>query len=45
MDVELDPREHNQTVLKDLQVGDLIEFPREYYSHWGVFIGRYNSSH
>jgi hypothetical protein len=25
---ELHPTEHNRTVLSDLQVGDLIEFPR-----------------
>lgn len=39
MAVQLHQREHNQTVLSGLQVGDLIEFPRGYYSHWGVFVG------
>ncbi|GFO45125.1 hras-like suppressor 3 [Plakobranchus ocellatus] len=30
---------HNQTVLSELEPGDLIEFPRGLYSHWGVYIG------
>jgi len=45
MAVQLHSREHNRTVLSDLQVGDLIEFPRGYYSHWGVFVGRYYNFH
>ncbi|CAC5380346.1 PLA2G16 [Mytilus coruscus] len=33
-------REHNQTVLDNLEEGDLVEFPRgRVYSHWGVYIG------
>lgn len=36
---KLHPREHNQTVLEQLEVGDLVEFPRGMYSHWGVFVG------
>ena len=38
-------REYNQTVLNDLEVGDLVEFPRGYYSHWGVFVGKYMYGH
>ncbi|XP_033725600.1 phospholipase A and acyltransferase 1-like isoform X2 [Pecten maximus] len=30
---------HNATVLRELEVGDLVEFPRSLYSHWGVYIG------
>ncbi|KAK7093759.1 phospholipase A and acyltransferase 3-like [Littorina saxatilis] len=30
---------HNETLLQELEPGDLIEFPREYYSHWAVYIG------
>lgn len=32
---------HNETLLQELEPGDLIEFPREYYSHWAVYIGVY----
>ena len=42
---ELHPTEHNRTVLSDLQVGDLIEFPRGYYSHWGVYVGNEDIVH
>jgi hypothetical protein len=31
---------HNTHVLNDLQAGDLIEFKRNLYSHWAVYIGR-----
>ncbi|KAK3602554.1 hypothetical protein CHS0354_003807 [Potamilus streckersoni] len=30
---------HNAKVLQELDVGDTIEFPRGYYSHWAVYIG------
>ncbi|GFO21160.1 hras-like suppressor 3 [Plakobranchus ocellatus] len=30
---------HNQRVLSELEPGDLVEFPRSLYSHWGVYIG------
>jgi hypothetical protein len=33
--------QHNQTVLAGLEVGDLVEFPRELISHWGVYVGMY----
>ncbi|GFO21167.1 group XVI phospholipase a2 [Plakobranchus ocellatus] len=32
-------KDHNKTVLAELEPGDLIEFPRGLYSHWGVYIG------
>ena len=32
-------RRHNEKVLRDLERGDLVEFPRGRYSHWGVYIG------
>jgi hypothetical protein len=34
-------REHNKSVLQSLEVGDLVEFPRGLFSHWGVSIGQY----
>ncbi|XP_060065789.1 phospholipase A and acyltransferase 2-like isoform X2 [Ylistrum balloti] len=30
---------HNATLLNELEVGDMVEFPRWLYSHWGVYIG------
>ena len=30
---------HNQTVLGTLEEGDLVEFPRGIFSHWGVYVG------
>ncbi|OWF39575.1 HRAS-like suppressor 3 [Mizuhopecten yessoensis] len=30
---------HNATILDDLDKGDMVEFPRPLYSHWGVYIG------
>ncbi|OWF49981.1 phospholipid-metabolizing enzyme A-C1-like [Mizuhopecten yessoensis] len=30
---------HNATVLNDLKIGDMVEFPRGWYSHWGVYLG------
>ena len=30
---------HNKYVLDELEVGDLVEFPRGPYSHWGVYVG------
>ncbi|RUS74120.1 hypothetical protein EGW08_018127 [Elysia chlorotica] len=35
----------NKTLLAELQPGDLIEFPRGAYSHWGVYIGNEMVSH
>jgi cell wall-associated NlpC family hydrolase len=32
---------HNKYVLDELEVGDLVEFPRGPYSHWGVYVGQY----
>lgn len=36
---QLELRRHNSTVLAELSKGDLVEFPRGYYSHWGVYKG------
>ncbi|XP_033725534.1 phospholipase A and acyltransferase 3-like [Pecten maximus] len=36
---------HNATVLRELKVGDLVEFPRLLYSHWGVYIGNQQIVH
>ncbi|XP_050392476.1 phospholipase A and acyltransferase 2 [Patella vulgata] len=30
---------HNTTVLSDLQEGDIVEFDRGLYSHYGVYVG------
>ncbi|XP_070578385.1 phospholipase A and acyltransferase 2-like [Ptychodera flava] len=30
---------HNQTVLDSCNPGDLLEFTRGWYSHWGVYVG------
>ena len=30
---------HNITLLNELEEGDMVEFPREFYSHWAVYIG------
>uniref|UniRef100_A0ABM0LV61 HRAS-like suppressor 3-like n=1 Tax=Saccoglossus kowalevskii TaxID=10224 RepID=A0ABM0LV61_SACKO len=38
-------RAHNQTVLYNCEEGDLLEFERGMYSHWGVFIGDGNVVH
>ncbi|XP_033729961.1 phospholipase A and acyltransferase 2-like [Pecten maximus] len=32
-------KRHNKTVLEELEVGDMIEFPSDLFSHWGVYIG------
>ncbi|XP_060070820.1 phospholipase A and acyltransferase 3-like [Ylistrum balloti] len=32
-------KKHNETVLEELEVGDMVEFPRDFFSHWGVYIG------
>lgn len=34
-------RQHNEKVLITLEVGDLVEFPGEFISHWGVYVGMY----
>ncbi|XP_060065698.1 phospholipase A and acyltransferase 4-like [Ylistrum balloti] len=31
---------HNATLLNELEIGDMVEFPRGWYSHWGVYIGK-----
>ncbi|BFZ20460.1 hypothetical protein BsWGS_23499 [Bradybaena similaris] len=36
---------HNKSILEDLNVGDLIEFPRGAYSHWAVYIGDRQVAH
>jgi len=33
-------RYHNGTVLEELQPGDMIEFDRDLYTHWGVYVGK-----
>ena len=38
-EAEIKRIEHNGKVLADLQPGDLIEFKRNLYSHWAVYIG------
>lgn len=35
----LDLSEHNKTVLATLEEGDLVEFPRLLFSHWGIYVG------
>ncbi|XP_069121142.1 phospholipase A and acyltransferase 2-like [Argopecten irradians] len=30
---------HNAKVLQELNIGDMVEFPRGFYTHWGVYIG------
>ncbi|ESO92138.1 hypothetical protein LOTGIDRAFT_162789 [Lottia gigantea] len=37
MDLMVD--KHNKTVLSELQPGDIVEFKRGIYSHYGVYIG------
>jgi len=32
---------HNKYVLDELEEGDLVEFPRGPFSHWGVYVGQY----
>ncbi len=32
--------EHNLTVTEEMQPGDMIEFKRGWYTHWGVCIGK-----
>ena len=32
---------HNFTTLNDLDVGDMVEFKRGMYSHWGVYVGMF----
>ncbi|KAK3583606.1 hypothetical protein CHS0354_039428 [Potamilus streckersoni] len=32
-------RRQNEAVLRDLEKGDMIQFPRGLYSHWAVYIG------
>ncbi|PVD22503.1 hypothetical protein C0Q70_18317 [Pomacea canaliculata] len=34
-----DTHRHNQNVLYNLTKGDLVEFPRGTYSHWGIYAG------
>jgi hypothetical protein len=31
----------NKCVLDELEEGDLVEFPRGLFSHWGVYVGQY----
>ncbi|KAL8591668.1 hypothetical protein ACOMHN_056784 [Nucella lapillus] len=35
----LDVQKHNETLMSSIDIGDLIEFPRDHYSHWAVYIG------
>jgi len=32
---------HNDHVLNVLQLGDLVQFNRIVYSHWGVYVGKF----
>jgi len=34
-------RRHNETVLRTLEEGDLVEFKRGIITHWGVYVGMY----
>ncbi|KAL5012954.1 hypothetical protein ScPMuIL_011505 [Solemya velum] len=34
-----DYTEHNQSTYNELERGDLVEFDRGRYSHWGVYVG------
>ena len=36
----LDLKEDNETVQATLEEGDLVEFPRELFSHWGIYVGK-----
>ncbi|XP_033729982.1 phospholipase A and acyltransferase 2-like [Pecten maximus] len=36
---------HNAKVLKELEIGDLVEFSRHFYNHWGVFVGNEDIVH
>lgn len=36
---------HNRSVIKRAKAGDLLEFPRGFYSHWAVYIGTYSHIH
>uniref|UniRef100_A0A0B7AI19 LRAT domain-containing protein n=1 Tax=Arion vulgaris TaxID=1028688 RepID=A0A0B7AI19_9EUPU len=36
---EITIRRHNLDILAHARPGDLLEFPRVFYSHWGVYIG------
>ncbi|XP_021380256.1 HRAS-like suppressor 2 [Mizuhopecten yessoensis] len=38
-------KKHNECVLEELEVGDMVEFPNNIYSHWGVYIGNENIVH
>ncbi|XP_021380317.1 HRAS-like suppressor 2 [Mizuhopecten yessoensis] len=38
-------KKHNECVLEELEVGDMVEFPNNIYSHWGVYIGDENIVH
>ncbi|XP_005088861.1 phospholipase A and acyltransferase 2 [Aplysia californica] len=37
--------EHNRFVLRSLSQGDLVEFKRGVYSHWGVYVGNEDIIH
>jgi hypothetical protein len=39
--MECQLRRHNETVLGTLEEGDLVEFPRKLFSHWGIYVGMY----
>jgi len=32
-------RLHNERVLENLRLGDMVEFERSMYSHWGIYAG------
>ncbi|XP_025111708.1 lecithin retinol acyltransferase-like [Pomacea canaliculata] len=40
-----DTHRHNQNVLYNLTKGDLVEFPRGTYSHWGIYAGNQRIIH
>ncbi|CAL1545347.1 unnamed protein product [Lymnaea stagnalis] len=39
MDEETVRRRHNERCLANAAVGDMLEFPRRFYSHWAIYIG------
>ncbi|KAL8562986.1 hypothetical protein ACOMHN_004678 [Nucella lapillus] len=41
----LEIRSHNSRLLSQLEVGDLLQFPRGVYSHWAVYIGEGEVAH
>jgi cell wall-associated NlpC family hydrolase len=38
--VKIENSEENEDVLKNAQLGDMIEFTRGVYSHWAIYVGK-----